>query len=312
MAKRRQRSDRTAVDFSDNGIQIPSDEDVFGEYGSSDLENQPTEVVEFSGISMREIAVQRLEEARRSGASEEEIAELEKKLKEAETQIEVYKQAAIVSVGEKGFVFRNFSLSKVGIEVTGSITEQDADALGYALKKVDSALQFWFGDWANLYLTDGMNDNQRGHVYERLAQEFGIEHRTLNNYASVCRTIAVSLRRETLLFSHHRIVSELPEVLKGRESEFLDKAVKGDEKGIWSVRRLRQEIEIERAKLESARVVEVEDEFNILDAAKAFRRVVKVFTIDVSRLKVGRKDLIRQQIYALRRLLDKAEARLDK
>ena len=90
------------------------------------------------------------------------------------------------------------------------------------LSSLGSATQFWIGDWANLYVGDEKDDRLRGALYNKLADEFGFNLKTLQNYASVCRNLDVSLRRETLNFSIHRIVAECHESLKGREKEFLD------------------------------------------------------------------------------------------
>jgi hypothetical protein len=238
------------------------------------------------------------------------VAELTEKNEALEQRIGNYQQTAIVSVGD-GFLFRNFSLSKIGIRIDGDISPDDADALGHALKKVDTALQFWFGDWANLYLTAEMDDNARGEVYDTLATKFNLERITLRNYASICRILnEVSLRRDTLTFSHHKEIAFLPEILKGREVEFLDKAALGDEGKVWSVRRLREEIEKECAKLESSE--KIVPSIDLASVTKSFRSVAELFIMDTSQLKDKQRDMLRQTITTLRHLLDDAETKLNK
>ena len=213
---------------------------------------------------------------------------------------------ALVQVSETDFAFRNFYLTRVGLTLKGDITEDDADALGYALKKVDSALQFWIGDWALLYLDDDMDDNQRGDVYAFLAEKFGIEHKTLNNYASICRALEVSRRRETLTFSHHAELAYLPESLQGHEEKFLDEAIINQ----WSVRQLREAIQSAKttSKTTNKQLDTIIDTKHIV---KQVRDVTKLFGIDVSRLSAKKKNEYRGKVLTLRRLLDDIEKKLD-
>lgn len=160
-------------------------------------------------------------------SSDERVKELENSLRSAL----VPHEDGVMSIGP-------FRLHRTYLEVVSDITEDDADLLGQLLVETDRRLQFVMGDWANLYIDDDMDSNRRGDVYTSLSERFGIEHKTLNNYASICRILGVSRRRETLSFSHHAEIAHLPADLKGQEEELLDAAVENK----WSVRDLRNAI----------------------------------------------------------------------
>jgi hypothetical protein len=133
---------------------------------------------------------------------------------------------AIVRVDDNRWRFRNFEMTLTQLVIPSVIDEEETDALGNILAGMDSAIQFWIGDWTNIYVGDEDIDQERGKTYAYLSEKFGITHRTLKNYASVCRIISVSLRRDTVSFTIHREVAELPEQLKGYEEYFLDWAEK--------------------------------------------------------------------------------------
>ena len=128
---------------------------------------------------------------------------------------------AIVLNSDGMYHYRRFRMTLTQLIIPEDISPEEFDALGYFLKGMDNAVQFWIGDWANLYVGDEPNDQERGKLYTELADRFGMQVRTIQNYASVCRNLEVSLRRETVSFTHHREVAELPESLKGQEEYFL-------------------------------------------------------------------------------------------
>jgi hypothetical protein len=211
-------------------------------------------------LAEKEAELKQLEEAQQLGASDEEIAELESNLQDAKTQIEVYKQDAIVRQEDGTYKFREFRLGATHLELTGEITIEDFIALGHALKKFGDALQFWYGDWANLFIGDETDDTKRGELYDKLADEFGLKRKSLRNYALVCRKVGVSLRKDTLHFGHHNLVTGMD---VGEQISWLEKAVIGDvdENGnhqIWSVGRLRAEIKGVGDEQESDEVTAIE------------------------------------------------------
>ena len=212
---------------------------------------------------------------------------------------------AIAQIDKKAFRFRNFILTKTGLQIDGEITEDDANELGRVLKKFADRLQFLMGDWANLYLDVNMSDEERGGVYTALSEQFEIEKKTLRNYANVCRIIDVSSRKDGLSFSHHAYVAWLPQSLKGREAEFLNAAVENG----WGVRELNQHIKEAAAKLLPASNAP-DLIIDIKIPVRQFRDVLKLMGTDVSKLKDKKRNEHLGQIATLRQLLDEVEAQL--
>jgi hypothetical protein len=198
MVKRRQRSDKSAVDFSDTDIQVPTDEDIFGALGTSDLENLPVEVEEFAGISTREAAVMRYQEARNAGASSEELAELEAKIAE----LEEITQSAIIPVAGQ-FQLGRFTLSSVGLEVPPDISGDEWLALMQRMRGLDSGVAWAVGALINHAA------GTWGQTYDELVELTGYKYQTLADYAWLDGKIPFSIRIEKLSPSHHRVVAGL-------------------------------------------------------------------------------------------------------
>jgi hypothetical protein len=225
MVKRRQRSDKSAVDFSDTDIQVPSDEDVFGPLGTSDLDNLPVEVEEFAGISTREAAVMRYQEARNAGASAEELAELEAKIAE----LEEITQTAIIPV-EGQFQLGRFMLSSVGLEVPPDISEVEWLALMQRMRGLDSGVAWAVGALINHAA------GKWGQTYEELVELTGYKYQTLADYAWLDGKIPFSIRIEKLSPSHHRVVAGLPTDEEKRY--WLEQAAEGN----WSIAEFKQQL----------------------------------------------------------------------
>lgn len=225
MVKRRQRSDKSAIDFTDTDIQIPSDEDVYGVLGSSDLDNQPLQVSEFAGISTREAAVMRYQEARNSGASAEELAELEAKIAE----LEAITESAIIPV-QGQFQLGRFTLSSIGLEVPSDISETEWLVLMQRMRGLDSGVAWAIGALVN------HADKVWGQSYEQLEELTGYKYQTLADYSWLDRAVPFSIRIEKLSPSHHRAVAGLRE--DEAKSHWLREAAAND----WSVSELKRQI----------------------------------------------------------------------
>jgi hypothetical protein len=225
MVKRRQRSDKTAIDFTDTDIQVPSDEDVYGVLGSSDLDNQPVQVSEFAGISTREAAVLRYQEARNSGASAEELAELEAKIAE----LEALTESAIIPVAGH-FQLGRFTLSSIGLEVPSDISESEWLALMQRMRGLDSGVAWAVGALVN------HAEKTWGQTYEQLEELTGYKYQTLADYSWLDRAVPFSIRIEKLSPSHHRAVAALSS--DDAKAHWLREAAEND----WSVAELKRQI----------------------------------------------------------------------
>ena len=137
------------------------------------------------------------------------------------------------------YQFRRFKMTKTEVLTPSDVTEKEANEFGAMLSGLESASNWWRGEWANLYMHGAKDDNERGKIYGMLSEQFGMDSRTLRNCASICRKIKPSRRRDPLTFTHHVEVAALPEK---KQIEWLDKAQ--DEN--WSASRLHKEIQGKR------------------------------------------------------------------
>ena len=101
-----------------------------------------------------------------------EKIDLEAKTREMELQLE----NSLVPLEDGSKQFLRFRLHRTGLEIPKDITDDEADTLGYFLAGLSDALQFWRGDWANLYIPDDATDQERSDIYAELSRRFGIAH----------------------------------------------------------------------------------------------------------------------------------------
>jgi len=103
--------------------------------------------------------------------------------------------------------------------------EQTGETLG----RVDSARQWWIGDWLNY------GEWRYGEKYAQGMDATGLDYSTLNSYRWVCERIENVRRRTNLSFGHHEAVAAFD---AADQDEWLDRA---EAKG-WSVYELRKQI----------------------------------------------------------------------
>jgi len=156
---------------------------------------------------------------------------------------------SLVTLDDGSKQFLRFRLRATSLDLPPDATIEEIDQLGIFLANIGDAVQFWRGDWVNLYIPADADDRQRSEIYAELSERFRISHSTLKSDAWICRTLPASLRRDALSYSHHKEIAGLPPSLKGREAEFLDIAVA---QGL-SVRALRQLIAEQLAVSEETR-----------------------------------------------------------
>lgn len=134
-----------------------------------------------------------------TSGDDSELMELKSVLHEYESALDM----AIIQSGDREFTFRNFTLTRRGIDIPDDFSRGDWEALGEALGASGDAWQFWVGDYAN------MNKDDWGRSYNETATLFGLEVETITDFAYVCRQIKFSLRNENLRFSHHKLAAGL-------------------------------------------------------------------------------------------------------
>lgn len=97
-----------------------------------------------------------------------------------------------------------FLLGTTGLTVLDdeAINHDEWLTLGRVLRTVDTALQWWVGDWLNYGI-----QRKYGETYDTVAEILGMTTKTLQNWAYVSKHVETSLRREVLSFGHHALVA---------------------------------------------------------------------------------------------------------
>jgi len=139
------------------------------------------------------------------------VEQLRTEINDLQAQLQ---QNAIV-LREKGLMYRGWQMTPTALIPPDDVTEDEMYHFGSILIGMQDAVQWWLGDWANLYR------DAWGHMYDKLAEAMGTEQRTLENYAWVARKVPQAMRRESLGFTHHRLVAGLHPSMQGMESELL-------------------------------------------------------------------------------------------
>lgn len=140
--------------------------------------------------------------------------------------IDVPKRLALVAAEGGVLDLGNFRLTKIGLEVSGVVTEEQWDNVGQLIRRVDDSLQWLIADW----LVYG--ERIWGHTYEMVAQATGYKPGTLYEYARVAKAIDFSIRIEKLTFAHHQLVASLPQI---QQTYWLEQA----EVHSWSISQMR-------------------------------------------------------------------------
>lgn len=99
---------------------------------------------------------------------------------------------------------------RTGLVLPEGLDIQEWKRVGHSLCRCKDSLQFWIGDWIN-YGQDSYGREKYVEAMEIFGVEgegdYGYNQRTLENFASICRRVESSLRREHLSFGHHEIVA---------------------------------------------------------------------------------------------------------
>jgi len=102
-------------------------------------------------------------------------------------------------------VINNYcEISKTSLRFKGDVTKTEWAKVFSGLKTIEGCVQFWIGDCLKYR-------EQKWGMYDDVAEESGIELKTLQNITSVSNSIKPSRRREELGFSHHAEVAPLEE-----------------------------------------------------------------------------------------------------
>jgi len=133
------------------------------------------------------------------------------------------------------------ALAPSSLTIVADLLFEEWTRLGETLKVVHHASLFWLGDW----LTYG--EQQYGEMYAQAVDVTDYEAGTLRNAKWVASRIELSRRRDNLSWSHHQEVAPLE---PDEQDEWMDRAEQGEDGRVWTVRRLRAEIQQQRSERE--------------------------------------------------------------
>jgi hypothetical protein len=85
----------------------------------------------------------------------------------------------------------------VGLTISGDVTYEEWEDIGYQLARVGKGWQWWVGDWINF------GEKKYGETYKAAIEATGLKRESCHNIASVCRAFEPSRRHEGLTFNHH-------------------------------------------------------------------------------------------------------------
>jgi hypothetical protein len=91
----------------------------------------------------------------------------------------------------------------VGLTISGDVTYEEWEDIGYQLARVGKGWQWWVGDWINF------GEKKYGETYKAAIEATGLKIQACKNIASVCRAFELSRRRDVLSFNHHAEVQGL-------------------------------------------------------------------------------------------------------
>lgn len=95
------------------------------------------------------------------------------------------------------------NVTEVSLTLPDGLGFDDWECVGIQLGRMGRACQWWIGDWLNF------GARAYGEKYTQAIEATGYDYQTLANFAWVAEKVGVSLRRETLPWSHHKEVAKL-------------------------------------------------------------------------------------------------------
>ena len=129
---------------------------------------------------------------------------------------------------EKHLLVNKIELTPTSLKIIGDMNEDDYGLAWTKLALVHGGTQWWIGD---LY-----NAQQSKHGTARVfAEKHGLDSPTVRVYASVCSSVEVLIRINSLTFAHHQLVAPMS---PAQQKKWLKRAGNNS----WTVKEFREEI----------------------------------------------------------------------
>lgn len=126
------------------------------------------------------------------------------------------------------------TFTTVGLIIEKGMPIDDWVELGKRLVKAKDSLGIWRGDWIEY------GKHEYGKKYAAALEMTGLKPGTLRNDVWVANAIPLSLRSDKLTTRHYKEVAPLKR--KNKIQMWLERAVQGDGRKVWSASKLRKEI----------------------------------------------------------------------
>lgn len=146
----------------------------------------------------------------------------------AQSQVRASSELVPQKFRDEGVTVAGVRITPTGLRLKDLMNIAQFTAVGEALFLLSSASKFCLGDWAE-------QAPRHESAYRQMAEKYGYEVSSLDNMASVCRRVPISLRNENLTFNHHVAVAKLD---TNNQKKYLQAAV---DEGL-SVRALRERV----------------------------------------------------------------------
>jgi len=141
----------------------------------------------------------------------------------------------IIKIEEEVEPLKNCTLTPVGLEIRKDLPFEKWAAIGKSLKKLNGALQWWWGDWM-VY-----GDITYGEMSSQELEACPYDESRLRILKSICSNVKLLTRVNNLSFAHHRLVAPLKEK---EQSKWLRMA----EENNWTIWELKQAIKESKQK----------------------------------------------------------------
>lgn len=222
-----------------------------------------------------------------------------------DSMIDDESEVGLVSLGDGNYVYKRFAFNQIGLQTPRDITLEEWLEFGQMMTGIETAIQWVVGDWGvagaeqiNHWVSDEeAKSAEFDSKYVYLLKQTNYSYQTLRDYAWVAANVPVSIRIDTLSFSHHRVIASLHDddgnPLVKDQQKWLSRAIEGN----WSVEQLKQAMKKKRPAL-------------LANSPLANKKTRQVFNSMWRDLEQGRA-VKREKIQHLRKWLDEVESGLE-
>lgn len=156
----------------------------------------------------------------------------------AQRKLKIAPSRAVAKPSKNFLNLPGCEVTETGLTIAPGLKLETWESIGDALKRVESGVQWWLGDW--MIYGEREYQSQRSQAIE-VSAEIGVNKDTIRNYQWVSESVDPAMRIATLPWSFHQLVAALP---PKAQSKWLNKAKERKDAGEgYTFRELKREIE---------------------------------------------------------------------